>query len=78
MVTEEHLTGFPWDVTNHFQYSRIKLNLPGSKGYSPGQPWFSIVALDDTLVSSLAIYVDDERIHSPTCELVCLSARQVV
>ena len=53
------------------------MNLPGTKSYCPGQPWFSLQCYDDKLASILAIYVDDERVQVPTCKLVVEAATQV-
>ena len=62
---------------NPFHYHEVKLNLPGSKDYIPGAPWFATLRKDGSLASLLAIYVDDETIHASTKILAQQSARQV-
>ena len=77
MIAEEFMTGFPWNNTNPFRYQEVVF-LPGSKSYTPGQPWFYLVRGDGIMSSILAAYVDDQRIHAPSEEDVYLAARQVV
>ena len=77
LIAEEFLTGMPWEFSNPFHYHEVRLNLPGSKSYCPGQPWFSLRRYDNELSSILAIYVDDERVQAPSYELAVLAARQV-
>lgn len=49
------------DDTNPFQYDRVELNLPGSKGYRPDLPWVMKIRKDGHLASDVYVYVDDGR-----------------
>ena len=76
-VAEEFLLGIPSQLSNPCEYQDVKLNLPGTKAYQPGKPWFSILAYDSSLVSLLAIYMDNERIHTSSYEKAWACAHQV-
>ena len=76
-VAEEFLIGNHLDEENPFHFSHVELNLPGTRSYLPGKPWFTIRRSDGSLASALAIYVDDERIHSCSYEKAWLCAHQV-
>ena len=76
-VAEEFVVGRPDTESNPFHYSAVKLNLPGTKEYKPGMPWFMVVTKDGDLAAALAIYVDDERIHASSCEQAWACAHQV-
>ena len=77
LAAEEHLTGLPWIISNPFEHSHVELNLPGMIEYTPGRPWFAVIAHDGSMASALAIYVDDERIHASSCDKAHQCARQV-
>ena len=47
------------DTTNPFQWSEVKLNLPGSKKYDPMWPWVYKLRMDGNLECKVYIYVDD-------------------
>ena len=71
------MLGFPWFDGNPFEYSSIKLNLPGSANYTPAQPWFSVITKRGSMASVLAIYVDDQRVHASSENIAYLAVRQV-
>jgi len=48
------------DATNPYSYSRIRLNLPGSKEYSPSLPWISKMQGDQES-GDIVTYMDDGR-----------------
>ncbi len=48
--------------TNVFRWKGVQLNLPGSEGYDPSEPWVCKVRMDGVLASDIHIYVDDIRI----------------
>jgi len=69
LVAEEVIVGDRHDVSNPFQWSRVRLNLPGSKDYDPSASWISKVRADDMMACVLFTFVDDERIVGATEEL---------
>jgi hypothetical protein len=54
---------------NPFQWARIRLNLPGTKGYDPGKSWISKMRSDGRVACDVFSFVDDERVTGPTKEL---------
>ena len=68
LFVEEFIKGLTNDETNPFHISKVITNLPGEAEYDPSKPWFYSINKDDNMASVLAIYVDDERIHSSTEE----------
>ena len=50
------------DENNPFQWSKVVLNLPGSKEYDPTWPWGYKVGLDGHLASEVYVYIDDGRL----------------
>ena len=52
-----------------FQWSRVRLNLPGSRDYDPSVSWISKIRADDMMACVLFTFVDDERIVGATKEL---------
>ena len=77
LFAEEFIKGNPNDSSNPFSYSRVELNLPGSRDYDPSVPWFRTMTSDNLLATLLAIYVDDERIHASSEEKAWLAAHQL-
>jgi hypothetical protein len=69
---EEVILGDPRDKTNPFRWDRVRLNLPGQRGYDPSLPWVSKVRTThqpgerETIASDVFIYVDDIRVTGPT------------
>ena len=66
LFAEEFIKGFPTVSSNPFQYHHVNLNIPGSASYDPSKAWYSVADVNDNIAVLLAIYVDDQRIHSPT------------
>ena len=60
------LRGFAHDPKNVFRWSRVVLNLPGMKEYTPQRPRVFRVRLDDTMAADLFSYIDDLRNTGPT------------
>ena len=60
------LRGFAHDPKNVFRWSRVVLNLPGMKEYTPQRPRVFRVRLDDTMAADLLSYIDDLRNTGPT------------
>ena len=61
-LAEEVIRGDPDDEFNAFQWSDVRLNLPGSPGYTPGEAWISKRRRDGSLASDFATFVDDQRV----------------
>jgi hypothetical protein len=61
-IVEEVVKGNRHDATNPFQWDHIRLNLPGTKEYTPSQAWITKRQKDSTLASDLVDFVDDERL----------------
>jgi hypothetical protein len=62
LFAEEQIRGNPRDLGNVLHWDAIRLNLPGSLGYEPSQPWVSKVRSQDGLIAcDFIIYVDDVR-----------------
>ena len=61
------------DAANPFQWSEVKLNLPGSPNYDPTWPWVYKARLDGNLACEVYVYVDDGRITG-WCRKVCWKA----
>ena len=69
LVAEEVVMGDRMDSSNPFQWSRIRLNLPGTTSYDPSKSWIVRVRLDGLTACVLFTFVDDERVAGPTREL---------
>ena len=69
LVAEEVIIGDRHDAANPFQWSRVRLNLPGSRDYDPSVSWISKIRADDMMACVLFTFVDDERIVGATKEL---------
>jgi len=72
---DEVIKGDPDKPDNVFRWSKVRLNLPGDKGYDPTLPWVSKIRKDGMLASDLFIYINDLRPTGPT-ELETWSALQ--
>ena len=59
---QEMIMGDRLSETNVFRWKGVQLNLPGSEGYDPSEPWVCKVRMDGVLASDIHIYVDDIRI----------------
>ena len=73
----EFLKGFLDDKTNPFNMKEVRLNLPGTRSYNPGKGWFSALDFQGNLASTLALYVDDERVHAGSRERAWAAAHQI-
>ena len=64
-------TGVGWDgkELNPFQWKRIQLNLPGTRGYDPCVTWISKRREDGRIACDVFTFVDDERVVGPDEEL---------
>ena len=77
LVTEEicrgnrHEEGIGADgrELNPFQWSHIRLNMPGTKEYDPCKSWISKMRTDGRVACNLLSFVDDERLTGPDEEL---------
>ncbi|KAL7566075.1 hypothetical protein ACA910_009861 [Epithemia clementina (nom. ined.)] len=58
----------PADKNNVFRWSYVLLNLPGSEGYQPGEPWIAKRRDDGRIAADAHDYVDDLRGTAPTME----------
>ncbi|EJK58200.1 hypothetical protein THAOC_21695, partial [Thalassiosira oceanica] len=56
--------------SNAFQWSDVRLNLPGSPEYAPGEAWISKRRQDGSLASDFATFVDDQRVMGGSHERV--------
>ncbi|KAL7579543.1 hypothetical protein ACA910_007918 [Epithemia clementina (nom. ined.)] len=56
------------DHSNVFQWDYVKLNLPGTPAYQPGEPWISKQCNDGCLASDAHDYVDDLHGTAATME----------
>ncbi len=65
--TLEVAKGDRHDPTNHWQWDRVRLNLPGAKSYDPSLPRVLLLRKDGRLATQEADYVDD--IHASSREL---------
>jgi hypothetical protein len=74
LVAEEVIRGDRHDPANPFQWSRVKLNLPGTVGYDPSESWIAKVRLDGLTACDLFTFVDDERVVGATEELTWQAA----
>ena len=50
-------------MSNPFTYDSVRINCPGTPEYDPCLPWLSVLDNTSLLATSLATYVDDERIY---------------
>jgi hypothetical protein len=68
---DRHEEGFGIDgqELNPFQWSKVKLNLPGMRSYDPCKSWISKLRTDGRVACNLFTFVDDERVTGPTDEL---------
>ena len=62
LIIEEVVRGDRGDATNPFQWSHIRLNLPGSVTYDPSKAWITKRRTDESLASEVVDFVDDERV----------------
>jgi hypothetical protein len=63
---KEMMMGDPLDETNVFQWSSVRLNLPGIPDYDPRVQWVSKIRKEDGRVAAdLFIYIDDFRPTAP-------------
>ena len=70
LIAEEVIRGDPDDESNAFQWSDVRLNLPGSPEYVPGESWISKRRRDGSLASDFATFVDDQRVIGGSHERV--------
>lgn len=61
LIAQEFILGDPADERNIFQWHVVRLNLPGSPTYSPGQAWVAKIRKDGRVAADIFIYVDDVR-----------------
>jgi hypothetical protein len=74
---EEEIWGDRTDPENVFRWDRVRLNLPGSNGYDPGQPWVSKVRNSDgRIAAGLVTFVDDCQPSRPTKKETWQAARK--
>ena len=64
LIAEEYMKGNMMSESNLFQTSEVRLNLPGTKHYTPKFAWFSLIDRNGKLASILVIYVDDEIVQA--------------
>ena len=50
------------DIANPFQWEVVRLNLPGSEGYTPSLAWISKRRMDGLLASDFVCFVNDQRL----------------
>jgi hypothetical protein len=62
LVAEEVIRADRHNPGNTFQWSHLRLNLPGSKGYMPAHAWLSKQRKDDSLASDFVCFVDNQRV----------------
>ena len=74
---EEFMLGDPDYIENLFSYETVQLNLSGSTDYDPTLLWLTFRAVDGYLARLLATFVDDERIHASSEQMVLSAAHQV-
>ena len=60
-VAQEFAMGDPLSSNNIFQWSKVRLNLPGQINYNPSLPWVSKIRQDGSLAADIFQYVDDIR-----------------
>ena len=77
LVAEEYMKGNLNSSSNPFQTSTVRLNLPGTRDYTPVLAWYSLLDEDGKLASILVIYVDDERIHASSHDKAWRASHQV-
>ncbi len=63
------------DPRNPYRWDKVKLNLPGSKGYRSDLPWVMKVRSDGHLAAEIFVYVDDGRLTGHSLELTWKAAR---
>ena len=68
---DRHEEGFGLDgkELNPFQWTHVRLNLPGTKGYNPCLSWLSKIQSDGRVACDIFTFVDDERVTGPSKEL---------
>ena len=64
LIAEEIIRGDPADESNAFQWSHVRLNLPGTPEYDPGESWISKRRQDGSLADDFATFVDDQRVNA--------------
>jgi hypothetical protein len=60
--------GDPANENNIFKWDYVEVNLPGSKGYRPGRPWFSKRRKCGDIAADAQDFVDDLRGTGKTAE----------
>jgi hypothetical protein len=60
-LADESAYGNPADPANPFNWSHVRLNLPGMPEYSPQSSWVARLRVDGTLAACVPRYVDDSR-----------------
>ena len=75
---EEFIRGNPDEPGNPFGYSKVVLNLPGSKEYDPRLPTVRrVVEPSGELCANFEVYIDDIRICGPTLRHCVRAARRI-
>ena len=70
LIAEEIIRGDPDDEANALQWSDVRLNLPGTAEYVPGEAWISKRRRDGSLASDFVTFVDDQRVVGGSHERV--------
>jgi hypothetical protein len=60
-LADETAFGDHTNPSNPFNWSQVRLNLPGMPEYNPHLPWVSKLRPDGTLAAGVPRYVDDQR-----------------
>ena len=61
MIAKEMAQGSNKDRRNPFQWEKVVLNLPGSRGYNPKRPWVYKMREDGKIANDAFVYVDDNK-----------------
>lgn len=69
LICEEMVRGDRHDVDNPFHWATVRLNLPGTPGYTPTKSWISKLRKDGRVAADFFTFVDDERVTGPDEEL---------
>ncbi len=77
LVAEEVIWRDRHNSTNTFQWTHLRLNLPGTKSYTPLQGWISKRQMDGSLASKSVCFVDDQRVTAPSSKQI-IEARHVI
>ena len=76
-IGAECMFGNRRDKTNVFAWKYVKLNLPGSDGYDPSEPWVSKRTEDGKIPPDAFTFVDDIRVVGRTEEICDAATRRV-